>query len=66
MGYMIKNTLIQNYLAKNFIDSKAQSIYFNMNVIFQLKMMKNWYFDKYFLYIDKNFFGFRNKKIYFK
>lgn len=29
-------------------------------------MMKNWYFGKSFLLVNKDLFGFKRKKIYFK
>lgn len=34
MGYVIETTLIRDYLAENYTNSKARSISFNADIIF--------------------------------
>lgn len=57
MGHVIRKTLFQNYLAKNSMYSKAQSIRFNLNMTFRLKMIKNSSLGKSFCRWVKSFFA---------
>lgn len=61
--YMIKRISIQDYLVKNYTNHVAQSIYFSLNIMFLIKMIKNWCFDKSFLLGNESNFGFRGKNI---
>lgn len=49
MGYVTERILVQDQLTENPTNSKARSIYFNVDMIFWLKMVEYWSFGKGFL-----------------
>lgn len=49
MDHLIEKLLIRSYLTKKTTNNIFQNISFNLNMMFWVKMIKNYYFSKNFL-----------------